>query len=317
MVRTDTTLVRLARESRKSATQRSVRVPFRHRKKRATIKLTPSQKAANKEKRDQEKAEIDASLNAAREALWVHAESLAERFGAHGPEHYYRAIMQQPILKRKRGVSRWNAFLSAKVKQHNEGTPWHANRARVSGDIIKTISAEWREMSEEEREAATSDLVADLEERRANQATAAHNVPLASFQDACRAIARVENELVNLCARTGMQVLLVAVRSATTDYNKPHVFYTDNRIPDFIQTAMGEPIQEVALRMEAYCIAGMPREACTRGDVQRMNYANFEESITAKLGILCEGWPIKRFCSPSDMSSPADLEVLKSAWESG
>ncbi|KAL7283094.1 hypothetical protein ACG7TL_002519 [Trametes sanguinea] len=337
MVRTDNRLIRLARELRNPSNKR-VRVPYHARKKRKAIKLTLSQKAAAKEKRQTEKAEVEAALNAAREALWAHAEGLAERFGAHNADYYFRAIMQQPRLKRKRGVSRWNAFLSAKLKEHNDDLIARlgedATKERVSSDVVKKFSEEWNQMSEEEKEAATADLVADLQERRETNATAAHNVAIASFHDASATITRVEEE-----------VMMVAVRSDTDSYNKPHVFYTDNRIPDFLQTVLGVSVQEFALRMEAYCIAGMPnsaevlqnyeqrvqelksttgklillklQETCTRGKVSRMIYATFEESITVKYGVVCERWPLPRFCSPSDISSPVELEILRNAWESG
>jgi hypothetical protein len=51
--------------------------------------------------------------------------------------------------------------------------------------------------------------------------------------------------------------------------------------------------------------------------VSRMFYANFDEHITEKLGVVLENWPLKKFCSPSDIGSQAELNVLIQAFESG
>lgn len=48
-----------------------------------------------------------------------------------------------------------------------------------------------------------------------------------------------------------------------------------------------------------------------------MNYANFEGAITEKHGIVIENWPLKTFCSPSDVKSRNEVKVLLHAWESG
>jgi hypothetical protein len=51
--------------------------------------------------------------------------------------------------------------------------------------------------------------------------------------------------------------------------------------------------------------------------VPRMYYANFDERITDKFGVVLEDWPLKRFCSPSDIGSQTELTVLIWAFESG
>ena len=48
-----------------------------------------------------------------------------------------------------------------------------------------------------------------------------------------------------------------------------------------------------------------------------MYYNNFETNITAKYGVVCEGWPLSKFCCPSDVGSRTELMVLHHAFESG
>lgn len=48
-----------------------------------------------------------------------------------------------------------------------------------------------------------------------------------------------------------------------------------------------------------------------------MYYTNFDIKITQKYGVVVEGWPLQKFCSPSDLRSRLELDVLYRAWESG
>jgi len=57
--------------------------------------------------------------------------------------------------------------------------------------------------------------------------------------------------------------------------------------------------------------------AISKGDVNRMNYKTFDESITRKHGIVIEGWPLREFKNPSAIGSQVELKVLLNAWQSG
>jgi len=48
-----------------------------------------------------------------------------------------------------------------------------------------------------------------------------------------------------------------------------------------------------------------------------MYYTNFDDNITAKWRIVLEGWPLKRFCSPADLSTQNEVQLLMHAWENG
>ena len=54
-----------------------------------------------------------------------------------------------------------------------------------------------------------------------------------------------------------------------------------------------------------------------RMPVPRMYYTNFEHAITEKYHVVLEGWPLERFCSPSDIQSRTEISVLMKSLESG
>ena len=55
--------------------------------------------------------------------------------------------------------------------------------------------------------------------------------------------------------------------------------------------------------------AGMP--------ISRMYYTNFDHAITEKYHVILEGWPLEKFCSPSDIASRNEVSVLMASFESG
>lgn len=48
-----------------------------------------------------------------------------------------------------------------------------------------------------------------------------------------------------------------------------------------------------------------------------MFYVNFDDHITAKTGVIMEGWPLPKFCNPSEINSTTELRVLCNAWKNG
>lgn len=46
-----------------------------------------------------------------------------------------------------------------------------------------------------------------------------------------------------------------------------------------------------------------------------MYYKNFDTKITARYGVIIEGWPLEHFVPPSLVKSRTELEVLLRAWE--
>lgn len=45
-----------------------------------------------------------------------------------------------------------------------------------------------------------------------------------------------------------------------------------------------------------------------------MSYTHFDTRITERCGVVCENWPLPKFCPPGDFSSRAALQILYEAW---
>jgi hypothetical protein len=60
-----------------------------------------------------------------------------------------------------------------------------------------------------------------------------------------------------LHARTGTEMIFIAVRSDVTDYLGPLVSTTSERGVDFIRLATKSDLTTLALRYEAYCLSGI------------------------------------------------------------
>jgi hypothetical protein len=57
--------------------------------------------------------------------------------------------------------------------------------------------------------------------------------------------------------------------------------------------------------------------AAAQVKVPRMYYQNFDTNITAKYAVVIKNWPLSKFCSPGDVGSLNELEILYNAFQSG
>lgn len=99
------------------------RTSYRHRARRTKNALTAVERSLMKQKRRKTAITLKCALAEAQALIYGLAVQMAERFKSHKPDYFYRLIMQQshrPISTRK--VSRWNAFMSQEIEEHNKGT---------------------------------------------------------------------------------------------------------------------------------------------------------------------------------------------------
>ncbi|KAG1785413.1 uncharacterized protein HD556DRAFT_1249922 [Suillus plorans] len=295
-------------------TTQKPRKPWRHRSK-GHYKHTASEKAALKGKRLAHRIAYAEALKNAREVVQEQAKLLHEKFGSHSVQYYHEELMQRTrMATSSRSPSRWNAFVRREVKRMNEERPPGSACLKAS-QCVKELAARWNDMSKDEQKNETTDAIKDLEDHRESKQLAQHNVPLNAFQDVRKSLDSLDREIRALNARTGLEVVLLTSRANIDHFNQPHVFVTE-RAADFFDACLGSSIADIAVRFEAFCIAGVQEAAAAPTKVSRMYYQNFDTYITAKLGVIIENWPLQKFCCPGDISSRTELTVLSHAWES-
>ncbi|PCH43268.1 hypothetical protein WOLCODRAFT_153320 [Wolfiporia cocos MD-104 SS10] len=76
-----------------------------------------------------------------------------------------------------------------------------------------------------------------------------------------------------------------------------------------------EEVLELKKQTAALILCKLNETAKTK--VARMIYTNFDSTITAKYGIIVEGWPLTDFCCPSDVGSHNELLILSRVFETG
>ncbi|KAI0363286.1 hypothetical protein BV20DRAFT_1058172 [Pilatotrama ljubarskyi] len=209
------------------------------------------------EKRTTKKARLQEALAHAREAMWNQVLNMKEEFGSHSVDYCYQLIMQALHASRSsRKIAFWNGFVSVEMKKRNKDQECRT-REKVSSNIIKDLSKHWQNMSHEERWAAGQDAAAKLTERRQNHAEGIQNVPLFAFNDVWANVASVHHKLENLHGCMGTEFLHVGVRSQTDHFNLPYIFYTNERIVQFVGLLTNISMQDFALRLEGFCVSGV------------------------------------------------------------
>ncbi|KAG1837661.1 hypothetical protein F4604DRAFT_1942097 [Suillus subluteus] len=289
------------------------RTPWHHRKKTCHTS-TPAEKAVLKQKRAERNAGYREALENINQMIMDQATELHAKFRGHNIEYYYREILQSAHrMKNKRSLSRWNAFVRQEMKHINDGIPQGENCHKAAQHAAE-ISARWKGMTKEEREAATEGAMTELAEQHESKALAPHNVPLNSFQDVNKTLQSIDNQLAELHAP---------------------------RTVDFFDSSIGTSVGDVAFRLEGFCISGVKglakthiqdllelkkkcqalimqkcQEVAAPFKVSRMYYQNFNRNITQKYHLVLDNWPLSKFVAPGNINSLTELRVLYNAWDS-
>ncbi|KAF9490628.1 hypothetical protein BDN71DRAFT_1353533, partial [Pleurotus eryngii] len=207
---------------------------------------------------------------------------------------------------------------------------------------ISEIRATWNAMTKEEQFTATDKAMEELEEKQAVKVLAERKLAHSSFQDACHTAEMIQEDLEALSSRTGVESLLILVRSNSESYSQLLAFASSPAIIKYFTMMWKIAPLDIAYKIEAYLLSGINGAVLSHTDsilelkkatVQlisgalyeaidnpkiappRMNYANFTEAITMKYGLVLTGWPLPdKFCSPGDLSSRNELSILQHTW---
>ncbi|KAL6298320.1 hypothetical protein BKA93DRAFT_744378, partial [Sparassis latifolia] len=295
---------------------------------------TPAEKKAlAMRKKDRAQKYKDALANA-QAILYEEATKLHMEFGSHSIEYYLKELIQvSQLVSNKCASNHWNVYQQHEVKHINDAHLLEGSRYKLS-DLIDQIKEGWDALSSKERITVTDPWIKEFEECREMRQLTVQNVAINAFHDTKATL----DILVNVHAWTGTEVLMLAVRSSADHYNQPHVFMTSEKLVDFFTTSFNATLSDVAVRLEGFCLSGIPgllrhsqdailqlkasisalilrklRETAGT-QVSRMYYVNFEQHITDKYGVMLKNWPLEKFCSPSMVNSRTELDVLLCAW---
>ncbi|KAG6875478.1 hypothetical protein C0993_009034, partial [Termitomyces sp. T159_Od127] len=256
MARTRSIITRLPSASRKLSTHH-LRKPWRTRSQRVIQSLTSQQKAQRKQERMEAKVTYKQALREAQDQVRMLAKSLQAQSQKHSVEHYYEEIMQTSRMqKNRKKAGSWNAFVSMETQRMNAELPPGVPKKKVH-DFIAAIAAKWKLLSNEEKIQLTEEKVATLRDTREMRDLASHNVPISAFHDTRATLDSLDEEVRRLHARTGIEVLMVAVRSNKEHYSPPHILTTSERVETFVELTMKENIFDIGMRMEAYMLLGV------------------------------------------------------------
>ncbi|PCH42013.1 hypothetical protein WOLCODRAFT_73099 [Wolfiporia cocos MD-104 SS10] len=298
-------------------------------------------KARAKTVRAIRKQELVEALDNARQAMWALAQSLRKTFGSHSIKYYHQLILQTSRLhSQTHKVSRWNAYLSQEVRRINSELQPNMQHKK-SSELTAQISVQWKALTPEEHDTVTANAVEELKDKRENRATARHRLPVQAFHNGCGTLKKMKHELQMLNLRTGIECAIISTRGDLDTYNSPYYYATSKRVADFFEATFKTNLADIGLCMEAYLISriqvgvvsnhvqellDLKKQTATlilcklnetaKTKVPRMYYNNFKTSITAKYGVICEGWPLSKFCCPSNVGSRTELMVLNHVFES-
>ncbi|KAF8170783.1 hypothetical protein BJ912DRAFT_1066409 [Pholiota molesta] len=330
-------LHRLLSTQRKYVTAKVRKVHRRIKKVVSKRVLTPVEKALRTERRRKARESLKTDLQACRELVTAEAVKLREKHGGHSVEFYRKAILQEGRLKQGRKVSPWNGWVYLEGIRLNDGA--EDGKRLKAHEITKIAKESWDKMS------PTNDLLPLL--LALQKSSRSERRRLLEFVMRLFLLITTLDEhwscwiMRALHARTSTEVLLVAVRKSNDHYNAPAVLVTSQRVLDFFDISVKENLPDFALKFEAFSLSGvqgvvgnyvqttlqlksqlasviLEKLRTVAGmPVPRMYYSGFDTAITAKYAVILECWPLEKFCSPSDIASRNELNVLLTAFQSG
>ncbi|KAG6885321.1 hypothetical protein C0995_009408 [Termitomyces sp. Mi166 len=205
------------------------------------------------------------------------ADGLQSQFQKHSVEYYYKEIMQTSHLQKKhKKAGSWNAFLPPSVLK------------KKVNNFIGEIAAKWKSLSDEEKAQLTEEKVTTLHNTREMRDLAFHNVPISAFHNIHATFNNLNEEVQQLHAWTGIEVLMLA----------NYVEENTHLHSEMSSLILYKLIEEV-----------------TSAKISRMYYHSFDIHITTKYGVVVKSWPLKMFCSSSEITSCTELKIILNAWK--
>ncbi|KAI0690867.1 hypothetical protein BC835DRAFT_1307736 [Cytidiella melzeri] len=275
-----------------------------HEKKSTQKSLTPAEKQARSQQRKEKNFCMNQKLDNALSEVWKLAEALHKDLGTNSVKYC-----------------------------SSPGAP----RPKVH-DFAPQICNLWKAMSKQEQVAATEEELVQIAGVKEMKKTASHSVALNAFHDARALLASVQSQMESLHNRTGLEMLLLAVRADAQNVSCPQVWTSGDVVDEFFQLTNKmllsdyavSGIQGTAKTYESELRASSSPKSCDANkviasadeavapcSVSKMFYTNFDMHITEKYGIVVVNWPLPQFVAPGSIDSRLELQTLYNAWLSG
>lgn len=141
---------------------------------------------------------------------------------------------------------------------------------KLSGELRE----KWASMTKEEKITETKDALEELKARNENKQVAVHNAAISSFHDARTNLDAIEAEVCinqtsfftllttgrqikRLNARTGVEVIMIAVRDTEDAFLEPRSYATSSRMEEWFQAATGINLSAFAVQSEGFVVSGL------------------------------------------------------------
>ncbi|KAI0636665.1 hypothetical protein C8Q77DRAFT_1071019 [Trametes polyzona] len=299
---------------------------------RGATKTYEQRTQADRERRVRE-AQIEEDIEGWYNDSLSFAADLSRRFGRTA-DHYMRMMFASPT--KLHGVQR----------KPNVFNAWVHHLAKEGGDNMNT--AQLAETYRDDYEALSAEQKAEYVEELLHQRES-ENYGLRTNQrsrtmDVKHVSSVVENMLLGLHQRTGIQVFLCITRGMPDFQMQPHWYWTDQSIEDYLQNAVRgfDPVK-IGVLVEAFSIAGadyltqmrngkdkvaylkgeirmlIARALCdiTGDDDAAMSYTQYTRDVQLRHRVTMQGWTHHQWANPSKLSnSLAPLQKLRNVLKS-
>ncbi|GLB38701.1 hypothetical protein LshimejAT787_0505660 [Lyophyllum shimeji] len=238
------------------------------------------------------------------------------------------------LIKEKRRVNTWNALVSRRGKELNEGCA-EGDRYTL-GDIQETVR---REIDEGKYLKVDDDeLRQELEEMRELKTKGARSSNRAAAVDYNAACRRIHDELGNLHERCGTMAFAFMTRGHVNDTIAPGWIESEGSIA-FVREVLDITPAELMRKFELWACAkdrtktfdslASLRTECMNliiGGLQKilklsnvvMHYEKYETDVVERYGVLLRGWPEGlQFRSPAKITNFQDARMLREALLAG
>ncbi|KAI0687956.1 hypothetical protein BC835DRAFT_1419558 [Cytidiella melzeri] len=218
----------------------------------------------------------------------------------------------------------WNAWLHYKYQEVNADVPVEERIPLCN--VQRDYANEYYSLTEEEKQHYVHVYKAYRDEKKSAPRPTARE----KIQDVVNTSKKIEQLMIGLDNRVGIQGMFCIVRSSTDFAMDPRWFFTSTELEKYLEIAVRKwDTPKIGAQIEAYAVAGGSITGLLRtskmkarwlksqirdkisallveitgNENVKMNYVSFEEAIVERFHIILEGWPSGiAFTNPSELS---------------